>query len=412
MRLRSPGPGLRLRGRALNVLGEARSLLWEDGYLERESLLHFARRDTGLTDFGSDFDPHLLDVLVESARNDADLSFLGRRAVHDSLGTTLAVRLLFMEARKRHPEIFLQDVLPPIVVMGSPRSGTTLLQNLLALHESYHAVENWELRRPVPLWALDRRGEDRRLTIAQRVQARDMAFIRPADHVHFARPTTPGECIVLMLPTLRSAAFWVSAPLYSYVDELMCDDGRIRYREYLDLLKLLQAAHPGTPLVLKAPEHTAYLARVIEVLPGASIVQTHRDPVRCAVSLMSLLTANHANVVRRLDVRRTAETTLSFLESGVEKHFAARREHAGRVHDVDYSDLVSRPVEVLRGIYERFGVPWPHGHEKKVEAYLALNPKGKHGRHEYSAADFGLTDRVISERLAGAREIFESVTGS
>jgi hypothetical protein len=38
----------------------------------------------------------------------------------------------------------------------------------------------------------------------------------------------------------------------------------------------------------------------------------------------------------------------------------------------------------------------------RMEAYLADNTQGKHGRHTYSLDDFGLREDEIRERLAGA----------
>ena len=35
----------------------------------------------------------------------------------------------------------------------------------------------------------------------------------------------------------------------------------------------------------------------------------------------------------------------------------------------------------------------------RLRAYAEENPKGKHGRHHYRAADFGLTDDAIAERF-------------
>lgn len=401
-RLRLP-----IRGRVLNVLGEARALFREESYLDKASILDFAHRNTGLTDFGSSFEPRLVDVLLESARVDANLTFLGRRAFGDTLGTTLAIRLLYVEARKRHPEIFAEPVRPPMLVMGSPRSGTTLMQRLLALHDDYSAVPNWELRRPVPKWALDRDGPDRRLEIAERVSAEGRAYVNSVDHAHFSRPTTPGECIVLMMLTLRSPAFWMAAPVHSYAEELLRGDGRAQYREYVELLKLLQRARPGRALLLKAPAHTAYLDRIVEMLPGAAIIQMHRDPTESVVSLMSLVAHTHANVVKRLDLPRTAEVTLAMLTHGLERNLEARALHGDVAFDVSYRSLIADPVAVLRRIYERFGVLWPGGHEKRVREYLGKNPKGKHGRHEYRAEEFGLTDAMIRRRMSAFYEAFD-----
>jgi hypothetical protein len=62
---------------------------------------------------------------LESAETDADLHFIGRLAIREVFANALASRLLLMEARKRTPEVFDRPLIPPIIVLGLPRSGTT-----------------------------------------------------------------------------------------------------------------------------------------------------------------------------------------------------------------------------------------------------------------------------------------------
>jgi hypothetical protein len=69
------------------------------------------------------------------------------------------------------------------------------------------------------------------------------------------------------------------------------------------------------------------------------------------------------------------------------------------VYDVPFDELVNDPVGVVRGIYSHFQLPWSDEYETELRAFVARNPKDKHGKHHYQAADFGLTDGEINERL-------------
>lgn len=392
-------PRLPWRGRLLNVVGAARRLVRDEPYLDSEQALDFARRDTALDDLGERFDPDTLELLLASARS-ADLTFLGRRSFHNAVGTALAVRLLYVELRKQRPSIFDAPIVPPLIVTGPPRSGTTLLQNLLALHPDFDPIPNWELLRPISPAMLKRTGRDRRREIAVRWDETADKYLPRRDHIHFRRADTPGECILLMMPTLRSYAFIGMAPIHDFMAELRECDGHVQYDEYAELLQILQHARPHRPMVLKAPAHTPYIDRILERIPEAMIVTTQRDLVTTTTSLLSLHRTGYSTTTRSYDARKHALAVLSMVRSGLRRYSSARATYPDRIHDVFYQDLVADPTTVVRGIYRRFGVPWPEGHEERIEAYLRANPKGKHGPHRYEPSEFGVTEDEIRDQLS------------
>jgi hypothetical protein len=164
-------------------------------------------------------------------------------------------------------------------------------------------------------------------------------------------------------------------------------------------------------LVLKAPEHTAGLGPLVQAVPEARVIQTHRDPVAVANSLNSLFHTVHAGRAARIDPRRTAETNLTLLEYGSARSLVAREECDEAIYDVHYEELVADPVGTVRSVYDRFGLEWPDGHEGRLEAYVRENPEHKHGQHRYRAEDFGLTDRKIAARLQAYTEAFGCRSG-
>ncbi len=48
------------------------------------------------------------------------------------------------------------------------------------------------------------------------------------------------------------------------------------------------------------------------------------------------------------------------------------------------------PIGTVRGIYVHFDLPFTPAAEEAMRRYMAENPKDKHGRHEYTLAEFGL----------------------
>lgn len=58
-----------------------------------------------------------------------------------------------------------------------------------------------------------------------------------------------------------------------------------------------------------------------------------------------------------------------------------------QIHDFQFAELIARPVEAVRSLYERAGLSWSSGAQAAMEAYLAHKPQGKHGAHRYSVGE-------------------------
>jgi hypothetical protein len=74
-----------------------------------------------------------------------------------------------------------------------------------------------------------------------------------------------------------------------------------------------------------------------------------------------------------------------------------------RVRLVDYRDLVERPLEVVREIYEGFDLAYPPGLDAAASAWLEANPPGRHGVHRYDLESYGLEEEDV-ERIFEAPE--------
>ncbi|MFA7586374.1 MAG: sulfotransferase, partial [Novosphingobium sp.] len=70
---------------------------------------------------------------------------------------------------------------------------------------------------------------------------------------------------------------------------------------------------------------------------------------------------------------------------------------AASIHDVQYADTVRDPMRVVRGIYAAIGDELTPAAEAAMQGYLDANPKGKHGKHEYSLEEYGLNREQVHE---------------
>src|ERR1041385_892096 len=118
--------------------------------LEADKLCAWARRTTGLQDFGDSSIFPALSILLESMENEADLHPLGRFLAWMHLRTLLEVRLRLVEAWKNSSNIESQPIRRPIFITGMPRSGSTFLHELLAQDPANRVPEFWEVMFPLP----------------------------------------------------------------------------------------------------------------------------------------------------------------------------------------------------------------------------------------------------------------------
>jgi len=368
--------------------------------LDEQSLSERAMKQTGLTDFG---DPHYREgllKLLESAERDANLHPLGRLMANDLVTNYLVQRLRLMETRKREPEIFSQPLVPPLIVTGFARSGTTFLHRMLALDPAHRGIPHWMLVRPFARKNENDADIERRMAETERALRIWQPMLPGLDSIHYTRADSAEECILALGLTFNSIFFGTIMPVYGYVDWYMQQSETLqKYQEYRWLLQVYQTQEPGRRLTLKAPAHAGNLAALLNAMPEAMVVQTDRDPVPCVSSTCSLLYTFYLSMTYEVDVRRMARMILRLFEVMGQRNLAFREANPGVVHEVMYDSLVSDPFETVRRIYSHFDLPWTDAYASKLEEFIRNHPKDKHGKHEYAAADFELTEDEIADRL-------------
>ncbi len=382
-----PSPLHRILDRVGTALGLERRVRLRPG-----ELFQAARHEAGPTDFGDPWFEPGFECLVRSLEEEAGLSVLGRIGLRGMVVTLLVNRLL-LQIQPRPPESLWEEVPPPLVILGLPRSGTTFLHRLLALDPAHRALPMWRLQRPFP----PRQRRDRRRRETDRVLAWFRRLAPELDRKHLVRPDSPEECIWLLNSTFVSHGLWVAAPVYSYLEWLSGCDRLPAYREYARVLAGIQMEEPGRRLLLKAPSHAGSLAELLKVLPRALVVQTHRDPLQVVPSLTSLICSVHRTVVRKVDSVRVGGCNLRMLSQEMERNWSFRSADGVRVVDVEYRDLCADPLATLRAVYRAFSLPWPPEFERKIEQSLLGDAGRRPARHLYANRDFGLEDDAVRE---------------
>lgn len=376
--------------------------------LKEERLLEAARQSTDLEDLGGDWFREPLRVLLEAYEADPGLTFVGRAIARGMLLERLQNRLLIRAALARQPGIARRPVERPIFVVGLPRTGTSLLYNLLVQDPRRRPLMLWESMYPAPGPNAERNG-GQRIHRAERFVRRLNRALPDLASVHEFVATGPDECLGLLFNTFVTPFFRGRIAGYrQWLDGVDQEVLEASYREYRSQLQIIQHGEDVRPWILKCPSHMFGLGALLREFPDALVVRTHRDLMKAVPSLCSLSALLDGLSYRRVDRHEVGRRTLGIVEQllrgGVEE---VPPEAAARIADIRYQDLVGSPIETVARIYGRLGEGLDADHRKRLELFLMSNPQHKRGVHSYSAAEFGLDRVLLRERFGSYSERFE-----
>ena len=371
--------------------------------LMAEARMSVARDDFGPGDFA---DP--LTVLLHSADTDADLHVLGRWRLREMVLRLLTNRLKLAEYVRRDPGVLDEVIEAPLVVTGSPRSGTSILHQLLARDPAHRAPLAWEFWAPLPPPEEATYDRDPRIAISDR-ELRMHALLAPQmDGIHEVTATATRECVAAMSHAFVSDHFWGVFDLPSYETWLWDADPRPAYDMHRLILQVLQRKVGKRRWVLKAPSHLASLDTLFAVYPDAELVVTHRDPLEMLSSVVSLLATLHWAHSRSVDFPALVASQVDRNARLLEGFVDWRDAHGdAQVHDVDYAAFVADPAATLERLYAATGRPFTDGARIAMGAHLAAKPQGRHGGHQHSVNALGLSAADIA-RVARYTQRFVS----
>ncbi len=375
--------------------------------MTEESILATARRRTGLTEFRDEAFRVPLGVLIQSFRDDARLHPFGRMMMRRRLVAFACNRLRIDNDLRRHPEILDEPIRRPLFVTGLPRTGTTLLHNLLSLDPASRPLLTWEAFWPSPPPHPSAGQTDSRVKRA-RALVNLMYWLAPQFRIiHALDPDGPDECVSLTFNTFVSQAFSMMANLTRYeawLTELAFDQWVVAYRYYKTQLQLLQWQRRAEHWILKSPMHLPALDALLAVFPDACIVQTHRDPIKAVPSLCSLAATVHAIVTDELNLSEIGLRIAQTWAEATRRADDVRDTSPEHFLDVHYDDLIGDPIATVHRIYEHFGYGRSERMDSAMRDWLARDASQKRASHRYDLAQFGLDPPTITRLFSGYYE--------
>lgn len=247
------------------------------------------------------------------------LNFIGQLTLNGYPAKCLTARRQVVNYINANPHIADIPIKGPLIILGLPRTGSTLIYNLLAQDPATRAPYMFEMFQfidPTPPTTKETFDTDPRI---KQTEDRLEFFNSVADGVvdemsrsHPAKPFSPDEELIILFHQLIAQPFFVVAG-EKYLDWVL-DEGKKDY-VYIYLKRFLQMMSsswaPTSHWTLKSPFHAIMIGELLGQFPDARIVITHRKLENVLPSFAKLMEAQtyawaeDASVDRRMIGRLT-----------------------------------------------------------------------------------------------------------
>ncbi len=373
-------------------------------HLETSKIIEKARKKAN---FEGPLPPQVqtgLEQLVASVQHDSQLNTFGALAIKNVLERALYHRLKLEQALAKDPNIEKLPIKQPIFIIGMPRTGTSILQALLQEDPSNRAPLAWECLLPYPVSNPASYRNNAQLRTTQKEFGQLFQLVPDLQKKHHMAADSPQECIGIN--NLDFNSFQTAAQVYipSYMEWFHNKADKLAtMRFHKRFLQYLQSGGvPSERWLLKSPVHLLRLKEIFAVYPDACIIMTHRHPAKVVPSAASLVSSVRSLYSDKEDQQRTGKEQAAIWSNYFERFLKAREvlDKENQIIDLRFEDFVQDHLGIVQKIYDRFGWELSEEAQQNMQQFLAKNPKDKHGAHNYTLADFGLTTEGIDQQFA------------
>ncbi len=371
--------------------------------LEIESVLAEAtERSGGLSDLGPGPFTEPLNLVLESLRDEARLNEVGRLIARERMVGHTTNRLHYVNDRGRFPEIAREEIVRPVFIIGMPRTGTTILHDILAQDPANRAPLTWEVMFPSPPPDAEALHTDPRIAACAATFPGVELQIPAFKAMHPMGAELSQECVTMMGEAMCTPLFHNQFRVPRYEDWVDDEaDWSHVYTFHRMQLQHLQWHHRRDRWVLKTGAHLWSLGHLLTTYPDARIVFTHRDPVKSMTSYASLTSLVRSMGSDRVDRHEVARDWTERLRKVLNRGIAVRGERTypqAVFYDMYFRDFISDQFATVERIYDALGLPMTGEASRAMRAFIADHPPGKDGIHRYSPAEFGVEpDRIRGE---------------
>ncbi len=259
----------------------------------------------------------------------------------------------------------------PIFIIGHWRSGTTHLHNLLVQDKQFGFISMLQAMFPRAFlitdffkWFLDI----------------FMPETRPMDNMKIT-PHKPQEDELAMsnfCPYSFYKAFYFPENMLKYFNKYLAFNHNereiIRYwkEKYRYLLKKATFNMDGRRLILKNPSNTPRIRILLEMFPDAKFIYIHRNPYVIYPSMIHFYdTAIRYFILRDILENELDRNILLIYKMMMESYFEQKALIPnGNLVEVSFKELETRPLEILKRIYDSFNIEGYERNQNRFQKYL------------------------------------------
>ncbi len=286
----------------------------------------------------------------------------------------------WIENRKFSGGLDQIEIMKPVFIVGLPRSGTTLLYNLLCAHEQAAFVTNSMNSFPESLETIEW------LRKKYQWNVRGERFLQDSIEVDFGSPSEPLTLWGKWMGRNPSSLYWEEQ---SIID---LPTGRVEEIK-TDVKKILRSfGGHGRRFVVKYPLLQTELKAVQELFPDAKFIHILRDPRMAANSLVKLYRLSNEQlkkVKHPLFSEVVPYPRIKNLQTYVEEFGADSLKCTAHVWkdaielvrevsvdlsnycEVRYEDILANPKEVMTKLFQFCELSWPSHQNAKFAAELS-----------------------------------------
>jgi hypothetical protein len=362
--------------------------------MQAEELIRAAQERTGLEEFDSDSFREPLDFMVRciNARPKRDQI---SEALRPEIVNALVNRLRVTDYLHQHPELEQAPIEAPIIVMGMPRTGTTVMSYLLDCDPRFRSLLNWEAVDSAPPPTAASLRTDPRCLEKKQMQEKILPNL-PFSVPHWEWADGPTECIFVQAQDFKTLSWESRIASREYAEYLLYCDMSTAYDYQKKVMRVLQSQAPGR-WALKMPSHSLHFTWALRAFPDARFIWTHRNPYTALASLGTTIGLGHMTAMGEVDKQFIHDIYPHQIAEHANRPMCLRPSlPEDKILDVYCAEVMRDPITGMRRVYAWLGEELAEDVERKMRAWLEEDNRRQSTRPSYSLEDFGWTREEVA----------------
>ena len=293
----------------------------------------------------------------------------------------------------------------PIFLIGTMRSGTTLLHNLLNCDDRLYCQTRGQM---IPA------NRKSHITIGWLLELKIWLQIR---HIHIFSFNEVEDILPLAATFMIDSLIQVGGlgrnsfkQWWETLDTSVHTHFYKILENYIAFLKLNHSPDSQRVVINQHLRLTQVWA-ISKVFPDAIFIHTVREPKSVVASISSLF-RGYCATYKQWGPRKAAELgkfVFQDLAYKMNQFLKFRREKEGehKFVDVQYKKLASDTLGEMERLYSAIGIKLTATVKMKMATYLSENKQHKHGKHTYSLEEFGVDPNDVDRAFKVHKDFFK-----